>query len=141
MVGNEELTGTIVNVAYHLHTQFGPGLLESAYEALFARMLEKEGLHVVRQLPVALEYDGIRLEEAYRADLLVESQVLVELKAVEALNPVHTRQVLTYLRLLDLPVGLLINFGAARLDDGLRRVLNHRASRSALPGFDLAGAR
>ena len=133
MQGNEELTGLIVDTAYQLHTRLGPGLLESVYEAVFARMLERRGLSVERQSPVTFEFDGMRVEEGHRVDLLVEKQVIVELKAMENIHPVHTRQVLTYLRLLNLPVGLLINFGAAKLNDGLKRILNPYASGKALP--------
>ena len=122
------VSGMIVDAAYRVHSRLGPGLLESVYEAVFARMLEKRGLHVERQVPVALEYDGIRYEAAHRVDLLVENQVVVEVKAVDTTIPVHSRQVLTYLRLLDLRVGLLINFGAEKLHDGLRRILNPHAS-------------
>jgi len=102
-------------------------MLESIYETVFARMLEKRGLSVERQVPVTFEFEGMRFVDACRVDLLVEKQVVVELKATEKLVPVHSRQVLTYLRLLNLPVGLLINFGAARLNDGLRRILNPHA--------------
>jgi GxxExxY protein len=126
--GNEELTGIIVDTAYRLHGRIGPGLLESVYETIFHRMLENQGLRVERQSPLSFEFDGMKFDEAHRVDLLVEKQVVVELKATETLAPVHTRQVLTYLRLLDLPVGLLINFGAARLNDGIRRILNPRAT-------------
>ncbi len=137
MHGNEELTGTIVDTAYRLHDRLGPGLLESVYETIFHRMLENEGLRVERQSPIAFEFEGMKFEDAHRVDLLVEQEVVVELKATEVLHPVHTRQVLTYLRLLDLPVGLLINFGSARLNDGIRRVLNPRASSlTALPPAD-----
>jgi GxxExxY protein len=130
---NEAITGTIVDAAYRLHTRLGPGLLESVYETVFARMLEEAGLQVERQSPVTFEFDGIRFDEACRVDILVEKQVVVELKALEKLAPVHSRQILTYLRLLDLPVGLLINFGAARMNEGLHRVLNSRASALADP--------
>lgn len=125
---NVHITGPVVDTAYRLHTRLGPGLLESVYETVFARMLQQAGLRVERQRPVAFEFEGIRFDEVCRVDLLVEKQVVVELKALEKLAPVHSRQLLTYLRLLDLPVGLLINFGAARLNDGLQRVLNARAS-------------
>lgn len=128
MYGNEEITGAVVDAAYRLHTRLGPGLLESAYEMVFARMLEQSGFHVERQKPVTFELDGLRIVDGFRVDLLVENQVVVELKALEKLAPVHVRQVVTYLRLLDLPVGLLINFGADKLNDGLRRVLNTHAS-------------
>ena len=122
-----KITGQIVDAAYALHTRIGPGLLESVYEALLARMLKQRGLQVERQKPVAIEMDGIVFVEGFRVDLLVENQVVVELKSVEKLARVHGKQVLTYLRLLDLPVGLLINFGAASLTDGLQRILNSRA--------------
>jgi GxxExxY protein len=139
--GNEELTGIIVDTAYRLHTRIGPGLLESVYETIFHRMLENQGLQVERQSPVSFEFEGMKFDDAYRVDLLVEKQVIIELKATEALSPVHTRQVLTYLRLLDLPIGLLINFGAARLNDGIRRVLNPWAtSLTALAAADVEEA-
>ena len=128
MLPNEHITGPIIDVAYRLHTRLGPGLLESVYETVFARMLEEAGFQVERQSPVSFEVEGIRFDEACRVDLLVEKKVVVELKAVETLAPVHKRQLLTYLRLLDLPAGLLINFGAARLNDGLHRILNARSS-------------
>ena len=110
-----------------MHTRLGPGLLESVYEALLARALEQKGLQVERQKPVSFEFDGIRFEEGFRADLLVNGRVLVELKSVEKLAQVHSKQVLTYLRLLDLPVGILIDFGAVSLRDGVHRIINHRA--------------
>jgi GxxExxY protein len=102
-------------------------------------MLEDQGLVVERQRPLALEFDGLRFDEAHRLDLFVENQVVVELKATEALLPVHTRQLLTYLRILDLPIGLLINFGAPTLKEGLRRVLNPYASALKDAGPEKAG--
>jgi GxxExxY protein len=123
-----ELTGQIVDTAYRLHSRIGPGLLESVYETILAHALEKQGMWVERQKPVPFEWDGMRIEEACRLDLLVEGQVVVELKSTEKLIPVHQKQVLTYLRLLDLPVGLLINFGAASLKDGMQRIINPHAS-------------
>ena len=122
-----QITGQIVDAAYHLHTQIGPRLLESAYEAILARALENRGLTVERQKSINFHFDGMEIENAFKVDLLVGSQVVVELKSVEKLAPVHIKQTLTYLRLLDLPVGLLINFGAARLKDGLHRIVNDRA--------------
>jgi GxxExxY protein len=130
MLKTNEITGEIVDAAYHLHTRIGPGLLESIYEAVLARTLEHRGLQVERQKPIVFEFEDMRFDEAFRADLLVESRVLVELKSVERLAPVHPKQVLTYLRLLDLPIGLLINFGAARMQDGVHRILNARCSRA-----------
>ena len=128
----DEITGEIVASAYQLHTELGPGLLESVYETVLGSMLERRGFEVERQKALAFEFDGIRFEEGFRVDLLVDRRVLVELKSVEKLSPVHAKQVLTYLRLLDLRVGLLINFGAARMNDGLRRIVNsHRPSSSS----------
>lgn len=118
------ITAEILDAAVKLHSDLGPGLLESVYEALLARDLERRGLAVERQKPVAFDYDGLRFSEGFRVDLLVGLQVVVEIKSVEGLLPVHHKQLLTYLRLMDLPVGLLINFGAPTLKEGLRRIVN-----------------
>jgi iron complex transport system substrate-binding protein len=118
------ITGEIVDAAYGIHRRLGPGLLESVYEALLARILTERGLAVERQKPVPFEFEGLRLDEGFRVDLLVEERVVVELKSAERTNPVHAKQVLTYLRLMNLPVGLLINFGAPTLKEGLKRVIN-----------------
>ena len=120
----DDITGEIVDAAYKLHTRLGPGLLESVYEVVLAKELERRGLKVERQKSVPFEFDGMRFEEGFRADLLVEGVVVVELKSVENLAPVHSKQLLTYLRLLNLTTGLLINFGAATLKEGLHRVIN-----------------
>jgi iron complex transport system substrate-binding protein len=122
-----EITGEIVDVAFHLHSRLGPGLLESVYEAVLARLLQERGLHVERQKAVSFEFDGCVFDDGLKVDLFVENAVVVELKAVEKVAPVHVKQVLTYLRLLDLPVGLLINFGAERMKDGLQRITNFAA--------------
>jgi GxxExxY protein len=114
----------IVDAAYQIHTKLGPGLLESVYETVLAFKLEKRGLHVRRQVPVSIVYEGIRFEEGFRADLIVQNKVIVELKSVEAVAPVHKKQLLTYLRLADKRLGLLINFGAALIKDGTTRVVN-----------------
>ncbi|MBW3572408.1 MAG: GxxExxY protein [Gemmatimonadetes bacterium] len=128
----DQITGEIVDAAYRLHTRLGPGLLESVYEAVLASTLERRGLSTERQKAVPFEIDGFRFDEGFRLDLLVEGRVVVELKSVEKLAPVHSKQVLTYLRLLNLPVGLLINFGALRLNDGLQRIVNsYRPSRES----------
>jgi len=121
----DDITGTIIDAALKLHRGLGPGLLESVYEAILSRDLMRRGLRVERQKVVAFEFDGMRFEEGLRIDLLVEDIVVVELKSVETLAPVHKKQVLTYLRLLHLPVGLLINFGAPTLREGLHRIVNH----------------
>jgi GxxExxY protein len=120
----DQITGEIVDAAYQTHTRLGPGLLESVYEAVLARALVERGLVVERQKSITLEIDGMLFDEGFRADLLVEERVLVELKSIEKLAPIHSKQVLTYLRLLGLSVGLLINFGALRLNDGLHRIVN-----------------
>ena len=128
----DDITGTIIKAALKIHSALGPGLLESVYEAVLTRDLEKRGLRAERQKAVRFEYDGMTFEEGLRLDLLVENQVIVELKSVEQLAPVHGKQLLTYLRLMNLLVGLLINFGAPVLKDGLRRVVNN-LSPSASP--------
>jgi GxxExxY protein len=121
----DEITKTIVDTAYHVHVGVGPGLLESVYEVVLARALEKRSLKVERQLPVSFEYDGMVFSEGLRLDLLVEGLVVVELKSVEKILPVHSKQLLTYLRLLHLPVGLLLNFGGATMKEGIQRLVNN----------------
>ena len=120
----EELARIVVDCSYRLHQNLGPGLLESAYEAILADQLARRGIRVERQKPIPIWYDGIELAEGFRADLMLEGKLLVELKSVERLSPLHSKQVLTCLRLLDLPLGLLINFGGASLKEGLRRIAN-----------------
>ena len=120
----DEVSGIVVDAAFKLHTELGPGLLESVYQTVLSRDLTRRGLHVVSQSFVPFEYDGLRFDEALRVDLLVESQLVVELKSIEELAPVHFKQVLTYLRLLKLQVGLLINFGAPTFKEGIHRVVN-----------------
>jgi GxxExxY protein len=120
----DDLTGAIVDAAYKLHVGLGPGLLESVYEAVLARDLQRRGFFVERQKPISFAYDGLQFVDCFRIDLLVASQVPVEIKSIERLAPVHSKQLLTYLRLLNLPVGLLINFGEATLKSGLKRVVN-----------------
>jgi len=121
----DDITGAVVDAAMKIHQGLGPGLLESVYEAVLARELERRGFRVERQKVVSFEFDGMRFEEGLRVDLLIEGRVVVELKSVETLAPVHKKQVLTYLRLLHLPVGLLVNFGSATLKDGLHRIVNN----------------
>ena len=121
----DDLTGAIVDAALKIHMELGLGLLESVYEVLLARALEKRGFRVELQKVIRFEYDGMVFEEGFRTNFLVEGRVVVELKSVEKLAPVHSKQVLTYLRLMNLPVGLLINFGAATLKEGLHRIVNN----------------
>ncbi len=120
----DDITGAIVEASLKIHRDLGPGLLESVYEIVLARALERQGLHIERQKVIRFEYDGMVFEEGFRIDLLVEGRVVVELKSVEKIAPVHGKQVLTYLRLMDLRVGLLINFGAATIKEGLQRIVN-----------------
>lgn len=120
----DEITGAIIDCSIKIHIELGPGLLESVYEAVLARALERRGLRVERQQVIRFEYDGMVFEEGFRIDLLVEGRVIVELKSVEKLAPVHSKQLLTYLRLTNLQVGLLINFGEATLKEGLHRIVN-----------------
>ena len=115
-----QISGQIVDAALKVHTRLGPGLLESVYERILAHELEQRGLAVERQIPVPIVYDGLRFEEGFRADLIVEKAVVVELKSVETLAPVHGKQLLTYLKLFDYRLGLLINFGAPLLKDGIK---------------------
>jgi len=113
---------------FAIHRAFGPGLLESCYEALLAATLARHGLAVERQRAVDIEYRGISVRDAFRADILVEGRLIVEVKAIERLAGVHSRQVLTYLRLLDLPLGLVMNFGGGTFHEGLKRVANNHRS-------------
>ena len=134
MNGNEDLiTGKIIDEAIRLHRELGPGLLESVYQKLLARRLEGVGLTVERQKRVAFDYEGIRFEPGLRVDLLVDGVVIVELKSVKRVKPVYAKQLLTYLRLLDLRVGLLLNFGGETLKEGLRRVVNNYSAPPSSP--------
>lgn len=122
--GLDEVTGAIVDASLKIHRDLGPGLLESVYEAVLARALERRGIRVERQKPISFDYDGMTFVEGFRVDLFVAGQVVVELKSIEKVAPVHCKQLLTYLRLMNLPVGLLINFGAPTLKEGLHRLVN-----------------
>lgn len=122
-------SGAVIRAALKVHTWLGPGLLESAYEACLAHELRNQGFRVARQVPVAIEYEALRLECVYRLDLLVEESVVVELKAVSKLLPVHEAQLLSYLRLTGYPIGLLMNCHELHLRDGIRRRLNKSPTR------------
>ncbi len=123
-MGENEISTEIVDAAYKIHTRLGPGLLESVYEVVLALELEKRGLRVGRQVPIPVTYEGTRFDVGFRADLLVEKLVIVELKSLERTLPVHRKQVLTHIRLANLRLGLLINFGAHLIKDGITRVVN-----------------
>ena len=120
-----ELTGEIIGCAMRVHTVLGPGLLESAYEACLYYELNKTGLKVAKQVPLPLVYEDVKLECGYRIDLIVENKVIVEIKSVESLNPIHSVQLLTYLKLSNCKLGLLLNFNALQLKDGIKRVVNN----------------
>ena len=120
----DEITAIIIDTSMQIHKGLGPGLFESVYEAILYVKLSEKGLNIKRQFPVDFEYEGIFFNEGFRVDLLVEDKVVVELKSIENTTPVHYKQLLTYLRLLKLEVGLLINFGDAILKNGIRRIVN-----------------
>ena len=120
----DDVTSAIIDVAILIHRRLGPGVFESVYETVLASILEQRGLHVERQRLVGVTFDGMRFEHGFRIDLLVERSVIVEVKSLDQLAPVHRKQLLTYLRLMDLRVGLLLNFGAGTMRDGITRVVN-----------------
>jgi GxxExxY protein len=119
-----QITDTIIGAALKVHKQLGPGLLESAYEECLYYELQNTDLEVARQHPIPLVYEEVKLECGYRADLLANSKVIVEIKSVEALNDIHLAQILTYLKLANCKVGLLINFNVLKLKSGIKRVVN-----------------
>jgi GxxExxY protein len=118
------VTGEIVDAAMKVHTALGPGLLESTYEVCLAHELSKRGLRARRQAELPVVYDGIRIDAGYRIDLLVEEVVILELKSVAEICPIHEAQLLTYLKLSGQKVGLLINFNVVHLKDGIKRMVN-----------------
>lgn len=120
----ERIAREVVDCGYQLHRDLGPGLLESVYEILLWRLVEARGLLVKRQVPISISYQGVVFDNAFKADLLVEDRLLIELKSTERHDPVHAKQVITYLRLMKLPLGLLINFGMPTFKDGIRRIAN-----------------
>lgn len=123
-LNENQIAKEVVDSAFHIHTKLGPGLLESVYETILAYEIRERGLHVERQLPVPVLWDDVKFDEGYRLDLLVDGKVLVEVKSIEAVAPVHKKQVLTYLRLLDLRLGLLINFNEELIRNGVSRIVN-----------------
>ena len=119
-----QIAEIIVDACYRIHVILGPGLLESVYEAVLAHELQKRGLKVIRQQWLPVVYDGVVLEEGFRADLIVEDLVIIELKSVETILPVHKKQLNTYLRLSGKRLGLLVNFGSNLIKDGITRIAN-----------------
>lgn len=132
-----EIAKQILDAAFVVHTKLGPGLLESVYEVVLAYELKKKSLTAERQKPMPIVYDNIRFDEAFRSDLVVDGKVIAELKSVEALLPVHAKQLLTQLRLSGLKLGLLINFGEAHLKNGIKRVINGNLGAEHPPEFSL----
>jgi len=121
----ERLATIAVDCGFKIHTEIGPGLLESVYEQVLAGRLEQRGLKVDRQKPVGINIDGVRYPDAFRYDLLIDDILLIEVKSIEKLGPVHVKQTLTYIRLMKLPLGLLFNFGSETFRQGIRRVMNN----------------
>jgi GxxExxY protein len=120
----ERLATLAVDAAFAVHTELGPGLLESAYQACFVHELGLRGVAYQKELPVPLNYKGIRIEVGFRADVVIEQNLLIELKAVEQVLPIHKAQVITYLKLMHLPLGLMFNFNEVLIKHGIQRVLN-----------------
>ena len=119
-----EIAKQVIDAAFIIHRALGPGLLETVYEVILVKKLSEMGVAVERQVPVPIQFENIKFDEGFRADLIVEKKVIVKLKSVERLPPVHSKQLLTYLRLTDLRLGLLINFGENLLRHGFKRVVN-----------------
>jgi len=119
-----EISREVVDVAYKIHTAYGPGFLESVYETIMSHELKKRGLRVIRQQAIPVFHESIRMELGFRADLIVGEKVVVEIKSIETIAPVHKKQLLTYLRLADKKLGLLINFNVDLIKNGITRMVN-----------------
>lgn len=133
MADIEELARIAIDCGFHIHKELGPGLLESVYEMMLAERLSRSGYTVERQKLLPVEYDGLTFREGYRVDVLVDGKLIIEVKSVERLAPVHSKQLLTYIRLARQPVGLLMNFGGATFREGLQRIVNGPADIIAFP--------
>jgi iron complex transport system substrate-binding protein len=133
MADIEKLARLAIDCGLHIHKELGPGLLESVYETVLADRLSRSGSLVERQKILPIKFDGLRFEEGYRVDLLVDATLIIEVKSIERLAPVHGKQLLTYIRLARQPVGLLMNFGAETFREGLRRIVNGPADIIAFP--------
>jgi GxxExxY protein len=125
-----EITGSIIPAAMKVHTATGPGLLESVYHICLKHELEKARLRVQSEVVLPVIYDGLRLESGYKADLIVEDSIIVELKCADELTPIHKAQLLTYLRLANKPLGLLLNFKVVHMRNGIKRIINNKYSRA-----------
>ncbi len=125
MLSENELSRLIVDLSFKIHTQYGPGLFESVYEEIFAYEWSKNSIPFKRQHPVPLIHEEIKMDAGFRADFIIDSKVIIELKSVETLAPVHYKQVLTYLKLTNLKLGLLVNFNVNLIKDGIHRIVNN----------------
>lgn len=134
-----EIGTRVLEAAINVHRELGPGLLETVYDVILARELSEHGLKVERQIPVPIIYKGVRFEEGFRADIIVEMKVLLELKSVEKISPAHKKQVQTYLRLTGLKLGYLLNFGEAVLKSGITRCVNGLEEEDLPPRYWDAG--
>ena len=123
----DAISADVVDSAIHIHRELGPGLLESVYETVLAGALSRMGYKVDRQLPVDILFDGMRFGAAFRADIVVEGSLVIEIKSVEKLSGAHAKQLLTYLRLMDRPLGLLLNFSGETMKEGIRRLVNNHS--------------
>jgi len=123
-LNENEIGAIVVDCAVQIHMELGPGLLETVYEVVLAHQLQEKGLKVERQVPVPIVYQGIHFDEGFRADIIVDNKVILELKSVESVSKSHKKQVLTYLKLADMKLGFLLNFGAARMKEGISRIIN-----------------
>jgi GxxExxY protein len=124
MLKENKVAKLVGDAAYHVHTRLGPGLLESVYEVVLAHEIEKRGLAIERQVSIPIQYDELIFDEGFRADMVVEDLVILELKSVESIAPVHKKQLLTYLKLTNKKLGLLLNFGAPLIKNGIFRIVN-----------------
>jgi GxxExxY protein len=127
-----EIAAQVVDAAYRLHTGLGPGIFEIVYEVSLAHELRKHGYTVERQVPVPITWDGIKFDEGFRADLVIDNCVIVEVKSIATLDPVHSKQVLTYLRLMDKRLGLLVSFGDHMIKRGIKRIANGMPEEAAV---------
>lgn len=124
MISENDISKLVVDLCFKVHTQYGPGLFESVYEEIFCYEWEKTGIPFLRQHPVPLIHEAVKMDIGFRADIIIDNKVVVELKSIEALAPVHYKQVLTYLKLTNCKLGLLINFNVALIKDGIHRIAN-----------------
>jgi len=124
-MNENEISKILVECCFKVHTELGPGLLESVYEEVLSYEIIKRGLNLERQKGIPVVYDNLRMEIGFRADIIVENKVIIELKSIEAIAPVHSKQLLTYLKLTGMKLGLLVNFNEALIKDGIKRIVNN----------------